>query len=171
MTRIALNALLLAGGEGYRSAGIHRYIEQLLRHLPAAAADPLQEAGIRVRRAGWATDRPIRRIAWEQFVLSREAERSHTQLLHALAYVVPVLSRLPSTVTVYDLSFYRTPERFRWLNRWYLRTFTRRSCRRARRVIAISESTRRDVIDVFGVSGERVDVAWPGVGPQFRRLP
>lgn len=185
MTRIALDALLLSGTQGYRSAGIHRYIDGLLRHLPAAAPDlqftawvgsaaggeALAGEGLAVEHATWPVERPVARIAWEQLMLPGAAARSGAGLLHALAYVLPAAGRLAGVVTVYDLSFYRTPERFRFLNRWYLRTFTRRSCRRARRVIAISESTRRDVVALLGVPADRVDVACPGVGPAFRPLP
>jgi glycosyltransferase involved in cell wall biosynthesis len=183
MLQVTLNALLLASGPGYRRAGIHRYIAETMRCLPEAAPDlalsawvgrdvdvaPLAAAGVRMRRAAWPTERPAARIAWEQAVLPWTLRG--VDLLHALAYVSPLACPCPSVVTVYDLSFLRTPERFRPANRWYLTTFTRRSCRRARRVIAISESTRRDVSALLGVPAERIDVAYPGVDPAFRPLP
>jgi glycosyltransferase involved in cell wall biosynthesis len=185
MMHVALNALLLAAEPGYRSAGIHHYIEQLTRHLPAAAPDlafsvwlsravpagRLAGAGLRERRPAWSTERPLARIAWEQTAQPLALMRARADLAHALAYVSPLLCPCPSVVTVYDLSFMRTPERFRPANRWYLRAFTRWSCRRARRVLAISESTRRDVINLLGVSPARVDVAYPGVDPVYRPLP
>jgi glycosyltransferase involved in cell wall biosynthesis len=76
-------------------------------------------------------------------------------------------------VTVYDLSFYLEPERFaqRRAQRLYLAALTAHSCRRARRVIAISRSTQQDVIRRFGLPPDRVDVAYPGLSPRYKPLP
>ncbi len=178
---VALNAQLLFGRASYRSAGIHHYIDQLLRHLPAAAPDfrftvftgrgqPVMP-GARIRRTRLPTAHPLVRIAWEQLIQPIEAARLRPDLLHALAFVSPWASRRPAVVTVYDLSFRITPDRFRPAQRLYLSAFTRASCRRARRVIAISESTRADVARLLDVPLDRIDVAYPGVEPRFRPLP
>ena len=102
--RIGLNAHLLAAGAGYRSAGIHSYISNLLRHLPegapadwrfealVGAANTLSFPGVNMRRAGIDTGRPLRRILWEQALQPWQLRRY--DLYHALAFVAPVL--LPS---------------------------------------------------------------------------
>ncbi len=199
MRHIGLNAHLLAGRAGYRSAGIHHYLAHLLRHLPAAdpnlrytlflgpdtrlggplPALPSAEQGEvwppdpdgrwQVIRSRWPTQYPPVRILWEQTALPLAARG--LDLLHGLAFVAPLLAPCPTVVTVYDLSFLRTPERFRRGNRWYLHMFTRWSCHRARRIIAISQNTRRDLVTLLGLPAERIDVVTPGVAPQFRPLP
>jgi glycosyltransferase involved in cell wall biosynthesis len=88
-------------------------------------------------------------------------------LLHSLAYVSPVLNRTPSIVTLYDLSFFLYPEYFRPFHRLYLQWGSRHSARRARRVIAISESTKRDAVRLLGLVPDKVDVAPPGTDPLF----
>jgi glycosyltransferase involved in cell wall biosynthesis len=178
---VALNAQLLFGRASYRSAGIHHYIDQLLRHLPAAAPDfrftvftgrgqPVMP-GAALRRTSLPTAHPLVRIAWEQLVQPIEVARLRPDLLHALAFVSPWASSCPAVVTVYDLSFRVTPDRFRPAQRLYLSAFTAASCRRARRVLTISESTRADVTRLLGVPVDRIDVAYPGVEPRFRPLP
>ena len=180
---IALNAHLLTAQAGYRSAGINGYIANLLRALPDA--DPTlrytvfagpqatvpEGTRLRVRRGAWRTERPLARIAWEQIAQPVALARTRPDLAHQLAFVAPVLSRVPFVVTVYDLSFVRYPERLPAARRWYLRLLTRRSCQRARRVIAISRSTAADLTAIFGVPAERIDVAVPGVGEEFTPLP
>jgi glycosyltransferase involved in cell wall biosynthesis len=178
---VALNAQLLFGRATYRSAGIHHYIDRLLRHLPEAAPDfrftvfvgagRPEMPGAAVRRTRLPTARPFVRIAWEQIIQPIEVARLRPDLLHGLAFVSPWLARVPSIVTVYDLSFRLTPDRFRPAQRLYLSAFTAAACRRARRVVAISESTRADVVRLLGVPAEKVDVAYPGVEPAFQRLP
>lgn len=183
MPHVALNAQLLAGRASYRSAGIHQYIDNLLRHLPAADPDfrytvfvgegQPEMNGATVRRSAFPTGNPIVRVLWEQLFQPVALWRARPDLLHSLAFVSPVLAPCPSVVTVYDLSFKLTPDRFRQRSaqRLYLSAFTAHSCRRARRVITISESTKEDVIRFWGIDRERVDVAYPGLHPAFRPLP
>lgn len=183
MPHVALNAQLLAGRASYRSAGIHQYIDNLLRHLPAAAPDfrytvfvgegQPEMNGATVRRSAFPTGNPIVRVLWEQLFQPVAVWGARPDLLHSLAFVSPVLAPCPSVVTVYDLSFKLTPDRFhqRPAQRLYLSAFTAHSCRRARRVIAISESTKEDVIRFWRIDRERVDVAYPGLHPAFRPLP
>jgi glycosyltransferase involved in cell wall biosynthesis len=66
-------------------------------------------------------------------------------------------------ITVHDLSFLRYPERFRPANRLYLSTMTRLSCRRARRVIAVSQATADEIVRLLGVSAAHIDVIPHGV--------
>jgi glycosyltransferase involved in cell wall biosynthesis len=178
---VAVSAHLLAarGAAGYRTAGIHTYIANLLEQLTRldsglrftvyTNAQPPIEA--RLRPARWSTARPAGRIAWEQFVQPLALRRDRADLLHATAFVTPLLSSCPAVVTVYDLSFAVFPDLFRGPNQVYLRWFTRRSVKRARRVIAISEHTRRDVHRLYGVPLDRIDVAEPGVDARFQPLP
>ncbi len=180
---ISLNAHLLSGQTGYRGAGINGYIAHLLHALPDA--DPLfhytvmlghqamidEHRRFTLRRTPFSTVHPLRRILWEQMIQPFSLWRARPDLLHALAFVSPVLSRVPSVVTVYDLSFIHYPQVLSSSRRLYLRLFTRRSCEQARRVIAISQSTARDLTDSFGIPPQKIDVAVPGVSERFCPLP
>lgn len=79
-----------------------------------------------------------------------------------------VATGLPLVVTVHDLSFVRFPQFFSSKQRlWHAAVGTASLIRRARTVIAVSEHTRRDIIETFGVAEDLVVVAGPGVGPEF----
>jgi glycosyltransferase involved in cell wall biosynthesis len=92
-------------------------------------------------------------------------------LLHSMAFVTPLISPWPTVVTVYDLSFVHYPAAFPAARRTYLRLLAQLSCRRAGRVIAISESTRRDLVKQWGLPASKITVAYPGVGERFQPLP
>ncbi len=178
--RVGINAHLLSGEAGYRRAGIHQYIAQTLRHLPQEGmeytiftrytANWLGAVGA-VVGSRWPTERRLARIAWEQLVWPWLAMRRKIDLLHSTAFVVPWLSARPAVVTVYDLSFMQSPEAFPRLQQRYLAGQTRHACRRARRIITISESGRQDVHRFFGAPLERIDVVYPGVDAVYRPLP
>ncbi len=176
---IGLNAHLLASQANYRRAGIHGYIYQLLAHLPDAApdyryrvfvgaGDPPPSPSFEVRRARMNTESPLRRIVWEQGV--QPTQLGGLDLVHELAFVAPLVMPRPFVVTVYDLTFMRYPERLPRSRRLYLRLMTGLSCRRARRVIAISQSTADDLVSLLGVPRAKIDLAIPGVDSRFRPL-
>jgi glycosyltransferase involved in cell wall biosynthesis len=176
---IGINAHLLSGQSGYRRAGIHTYIYHLLEHLPAAshgwrytvmvgAGTPPEHAALTVRRSRMDTSSPMRRIAWEQAL--QPFQPGDFDLVHQMAFVAPLIMPHPFVVTVYDLTFVRYPERLPTARRLYLRLFTRLSCQRARRVIAISQSTADDLHHLLGTPREKIDVAVPGIDPRFRPL-
>jgi len=177
---IGLNAHLLSLAETYRGAGINWYIHNLLTHLPRVDHDNRYTAFLGDRRftsselalsfSRLPTSRPTVRIFWEQVVQPFALQKERVDLLHALAFVAPLLSPCPSVVTIYDLSFLLYPESFKRSKRFYLDLFTRLSVRRARRIIAISESTKCDVVRLLGVSPEKVQVVYCGIDEAFRPL-
>ena len=179
---VGVNAHLLSLAEGYRSAGINWYIYHLLCHLPEAdsridytlflserryAAAP----GVHVQLSRLPTHRPWARIVWEQVAQPGIVSRMGVDLVHEPAFVGPLASACPFVVTIHDLSFLFYPQGFRTLNRLYLKLFTRWSVQRARRIIAVSESTKRDLAQQYGISPARIDVVYNGVDSSFRPLP
>jgi glycosyltransferase involved in cell wall biosynthesis len=179
---VGVNAHLLSLAEGYRSAGIHWYLHNLLRHLPDA--DPqidytvflgegryAEAAGLRRRFSRLPTHNPSVRILWEQLIQPWVTVRIDVHLLHGPAFVGPIVSTCPFVVTIHDLSFLLYPGSFRTLNRTYLRAFTRLSVQRARRVLAVSESTKRDLMQYYHLKPDKIDIVYNGVDSHFRPLP
>ena len=175
--RIGLNAHLLNLSGNYRSAGINWYIYHLLQNLDSPDFDFTvflsdQRARQYFRRfrlveSRLPTHKPLARIAWEQFVQPLALRQSRIELLHALAFAGPLVNSIPWVVTVYDLSFVRYPQSFNAANRTYLTWAVRHSVQHADRVIAISASTKRDLVTYFGAAPDKVTVVYCGSDPIF----
>ncbi|MEM9952721.1 MAG: glycosyltransferase family 1 protein [Chloroflexota bacterium] len=167
-TKLTINAHLLSSQAGYRAAGIHNVLHQTLLYLPqflsddwqitalVGGANQAQYDGITMQRASLDTESPAKRILWEQAI--QPFQLGDADLYHAGAFVAPLLLNTPMVVTVYDLTFMRYPQRLTTARRLYLRTFTELTCKRARRIIAISESTKQDLVDLLGIAPDKVDV-------------
>ncbi len=182
--RVGLLASLLSRQATYRRAGVSRYIEALLQYLPAVAPDLEMIAytsrtvwraaraefppAVAWRVTHWPTDRPAVRIAWEQLV-GPWATRDCT-VIHGPVNVLPLALARPGVVTVHDLAFVYFPEHYPAAKRWYLRLLTGLSVRRARRVIAVSETTRRDVVRTYGIAPERISTIPNGIDADWRRV-
>jgi len=183
--RIVLNAQLLSFSASYRQAGISRLIHATIQGLQAVDHDNdyiafagnqripsgyISNNHWRIITSRWPTHNRLVRILWEQTSLPWSALQAKADLLHALAFVAPLACPLPTVVTVYDLSFLLYPAVFNWLNRLYLSAMTPPSVRKARRVIAISESTKRDLVRLMHIPPERVDVVYPGLEPDIKPI-
>ncbi|MEJ7762595.1 MAG: glycosyltransferase family 1 protein [Thermomicrobiales bacterium] len=164
--RVGINARLLSGEPGVGQAGIGRYLDRLIAALPDALGpgNDLVVLGQPVPPG----ESAFRRIVWEQTVLPQEARRARLSLLHAPVNVAPLVAPCPMVVTVHDLAFLRLPDVVPAGRRRYLTAMTRRSVARAARVLAVSEHTARDVVELLGVPMERITVTPLGVDPWFR---
>ena len=172
---VALGAYLLSGTPGYRQAGIHQYIRALLEEFgqlrqhqyafsalisPTAQAEmPVADAQspMVILPASRSTESPFDRIRVEQMETPRVLRKLNADLYHGMAFAAPLRAPCPLVITVFDLSFLTQPQTHKAFNRIYLSLITRWSVRHAARVIAISEWTKRDVVNLLGVDPARVD--------------
>jgi glycosyltransferase involved in cell wall biosynthesis len=88
-------------------------------------------------------------------------------LLHCPTFRGPVRSRVPVVVTVHDLAVLRHPGTFNQWTRRYSRFAVPRVARAARHVIAVSEFTKREIVELLAVAPERITVIPNGVGAPF----
>ena len=105
----------------------------------------------------------------EHIALPAAARGRHVDLFHAPHYVLPLALAGLAVVTVHDLIHVLFPRSA--LHKAYARFMIGSACRRARRVITVSEATARDLRAHFAVPAERLRVIPNGVAPRFRRLP
>ena len=105
---------------------------------------------------------------WTHLRLSAEMAQHPPSLLWVPAHVIPI-NHPKSVVTVHDLGYLHRPEGHTDRQRRMLDWTTRWSCHAASAIIAISESTRMDLIERYGVSPEKISVIPHGVGAQYVR--
>ncbi len=86
-------------------------------------------------------------------------------VFHSVHALVPPQHRGASVLTVHDLREYRLPELFPHLQSF--RSLRSAQARSAHRVVVISESTRRDAIELMDLAPERVRVVPNGLDPRF----
>ena len=79
---------------------------------------------------------------------------------------LPTFCPFPAVVIVHDLAFERYPQFYKDFRR--LRKNTLRAAKRAKKIIAVSEATKKDLIDFYGVSPKKIVVAREGCEPIFK---
>lgn len=142
-------------------AGTARYIEGI------AAAEGIEL--VPLGRGGSSRATTVYRDAWWYPVtLPRLAKRARLDVLHCPTFRGPLRSQsVPLVVTVHDLAVLRHPEVFNLWTRRYSRACVPRVVRAASRVIAVSEFTKRELVDALGTPPEKVTVVPNGVTEVF----
>jgi len=109
---------------------------------------------------------------WRQSNVINDLQNDDIQLFHGLSGELPIgLSRqgINSVVTIHDLIFLRYPELYTRVDRTiYFHKF-KYAARHADRIIAISEQTKRDLVEFLKVDENRITVIYQGCHPAFKR--
>jgi glycosyltransferase involved in cell wall biosynthesis len=92
-----------------------------------------------------------------------------SNLLH-VTYIAPGRPGCPTVVTVHDLSYLAHPEWLSWRVRFTLNQLVPRSVRAAARVIAISDFTKQDLVQRYGLPAEKIVVVPLAAGANFTPL-
>lgn len=166
-----------------RAGGLGTYERMLATALPAAAADraelvyftgpdaELPDVGVRTVWSRLPLAARSIRIPYELLGLPLAMRREHVEVFHfcdqSTSLVVPGAA---SVVTVHDVAMFLLPETFGQRRATYKRAATRRALRTASRVIAVSGTTRDQVVELFGVDPARVSVVHLGVDDRFRSV-
>ena len=112
---------------------------------------------------------PGPRFAGRHLLLPRRVRRSRPDAFFAPAGHLPLLATgVPAIVTVHDLAIYRRPEWFPPRQPLATQVVVPRSLRRAARLIAVSENTARDAVELFGIDRSRIAVVHHGVSRRFK---
>jgi glycosyltransferase involved in cell wall biosynthesis len=137
------------------NAGTARYVRGVLGELR-------RRGDVDVRELTWGGGgrliAAVRDVAWYPLALPLRARG--VDVLHCTTFRAPLAAPAPYVVTVHDLAAVRFPELFTAWTRLYGRTLLARVLRGATRVLAVSEFTKRDVVELAGVPAGRIDVAY-----------
>jgi glycosyltransferase involved in cell wall biosynthesis len=134
--------------------GWGRYSRELVRALKERRPDDIDfhffERGL-----------PGPELISEQLALPLVLRRRRAAAVHAPHCFLPLRRPCPGVVTIHDLAFETMPEDFARLTVWKFRRYVPRAVRSAERVICVSEFTRDDVCERYGVDPGKVRVIHP----------
>lgn len=190
---VGLNLIFLVPGE---TGGMEVYARELLAALLAEAPPETRFTAfvgrkVMAGRGGRAADPlaellptvtvPVNASSRAQWVLGEQgplpllAAKARVDVLHSLASTaplwVPPWRPFKRVTTVHDLIYARYPEAHGGLRGRGMKVLVPAAVKRSDRVIAISESTREDLVELLGVRSDRIDVVPNGLGTVRRVAP
>ncbi|MEW6544184.1 MAG: glycosyltransferase family 1 protein [Nitrospirota bacterium] len=169
----------------YQYGGIARYVRALVTAMAAVSpADEfvLTSNSFRALEVRWRlavpnarhvnirVPRRLMQACWDRLGWPPiEAFTGPLDVFHGTHFVLPPARAAHAVLTVHDLNFLRNPQYFldRPLNVWGHQRELPVALSRAEAVIAVSDHTRKDLIELMGVPSERIRVIPEGVEPHF----
>jgi glycosyltransferase involved in cell wall biosynthesis len=164
--------------------GVGRYVRNLVRHL--LRIDPEDRFLLFAdrpggERLGGAAPNVAARVlrlpfaanafTWLQLRLPPSLWRRPVDLFHYPFYTLPLWHPGPSVVTIHDVTFERHPEWFSRRSHLATRRFARFAARHAQAILTVSETSRCDLVDCYGVDPARIAVVYPAVEEGWDEAP
>jgi glycosyltransferase involved in cell wall biosynthesis len=111
------------------------------------------------------------RILWEQIALPIYSWKDRLDLFHYTDHALSLLQRArPTIITVHDIAYVRFPNLLNKSRRIYKKNILKMSIRKADVIVADSYSTKRDIMECFGINEDKIKVVHLGVESRFRPI-
>ena len=110
------------------------------------------------------------RSLWRVWGITSDLKRDRIDIFHGLSNELPLnirKAKCRSVVTIHDLIFLHYPKYYHWIDRKIYDFKFRRACSNADRVIAVSEFTKREIMEYYGTPEAKIDVVYQGCDPAF----
>ncbi|MBM3402134.1 MAG: glycosyltransferase family 4 protein [Bacteroidetes bacterium] len=108
---------------------------------------------------------------WRSFGLVQALKHENIELYHGLSNEIPFglgKRNIPSVVSIHDLIFYRYPQYYPWIDRKIYEYKIRYAADHADKIIAVSQNTKSDLMNFFGVDEARIEVIYQNCDSSFR---
>lgn len=131
----------------------------------------LERPGVSLRLPAGAFGKALPSL-WRVRGVTADIRRDQIDLFHGLSNELPLniaKSGIPSVVTIHDVIFRHFPQYYKPIDRKIYDFKFSKAARAATRVIAISECTRRDIVNLYGIPADKIDVIYQGCDPSFSR--
>ena len=153
-----------------KKTGVEHYAKQLILHL--AKIDPVNTyiLYLRTEPEEWFLNLPKNfrvkvmpfPVFWTQIRLSLEMLFSPPDVLFVPASALPFFHPKNSIITIHDIGWRYFPKSFTWFMRVFLEWSTQFAVKQARKIIAVSESTKRDICKFYRVDDRKIQVIYHG---------
>lgn len=107
---------------------------------------------------------------WRSFTIKKALKRNKLDLYHGLSHEIPfglAKTGIKSVVTIHDLIFKFYPQQYGWIDRKIYDAKFRYACENADRIIAISESTKKDIARLYNINPAKISVIYQSCHERF----
>ncbi len=102
---------------------------------------------------------------WTQIRLANELLFHKPEAFFIPVHVLPFFSPQNSVVAIHGLEYEYYPQMYPWFHLKYIRWATKNAFQRADRIIAVSKNTKKDLVDLYNISPEKIFVVHHGFQP------
>lgn len=109
---------------------------------------------------------------WRSLGITQDIKKEGIELYHGLSNELPFdihKTGAKSIVTIHDLIFLKYPNFYPFIDRHIYDIKARYACRKADRIVAVSECTKKDIVEIYGIEPDKIDVVYQGCFSIFKQ--
>lgn len=113
-----------------------------------------------------------KRFLWRSFGIIKDLIRDDISIYHGLSHEIPFgihKTKIKSILTVHDLIFLRFPHYFKFIDRTLYNIKCKYACKTVNKIIAISEKTKQDIIEFYGIKPDKIEVIYQTCDDSFKQ--
>ncbi|MEJ5962700.1 glycosyltransferase family 4 protein [Pedobacter immunditicola] len=113
------------------------------------------------------------KFMWRSFGIRKQLLQDKIELFHGLSQEIPVGLRaenIKSVVTIHDLIYLRYPQYYKPIDRYIYHKKSEFACKNSDRIVAISERTKKDIMEFYGIPEKRIEVIYQSCDDSFKIL-
>jgi glycosyltransferase involved in cell wall biosynthesis len=185
----ALDFQLRIGYDGKRAAnnltGLGNYSRSLVEHLTVQFPENqyfIYTPKIKLNPASFALfsrenvklivpEKGKSKLGWRTFGIKNQLLKDKIDLFHGLSHEIPFRIKqtgIKSIVTIHDLIFLRQPQYYKFIDRTIYKFKSKYACENADRIIAISEKTKQDIVELYQTDPAKIDVIYQSCDDSFK---
>lgn len=110
---------------------------------------------------------------WRNSGIVKDLKRDNINIFHGLSGEIPMglkENHIKSVVTIHDLIFLKYPKLYKGIDRYIYNKKFKYAVNNADKVVAISEQTKRDIMEFYDIPAERIEVIYQGCHPAFKTI-
>jgi glycosyltransferase involved in cell wall biosynthesis len=116
------------------------------------------------------TRHPLLWYTWFEWSLPRILRKHGASLFFSPDGYMPLRLKIPSLIAIHDINFHHRPEDLPPLSRLYYRKYFPQFASHADRIVTVSEYSRKDIANSYGISPDKIDVVYNGVNQAFNPI-
>lgn len=118
-------------------------------------------------------DKGKSKLFWRSSGIKKQLIEDKIDLFHGLSHEIPMGIQhigIKSIVTMHDLIFLRKPHYYKLIDRLIYKFKSKYACDKSDRIIAISEKTKEDIVELYNINPSKIDVIYQSCDDSFKTL-
>jgi len=182
--KIGIDCRTILNPEKGEAAGVGHYTYQLVRHLLEVDKDnfyvlffdrevanrhlsKFERDNVEIKFFPFVQYRKFLPQSYSNFLASAFLAKEELDVFHSPTANLPSSYSYPSIITIHDLAVYKFPELYSEKDRKILYSNTSSAVKQATKIIAVSQSTKKDIQDIFSVESENIKLIYHGIDKRF----
>lgn len=113
---------------------------------------------------------PILHAIWYEFSLKKALKKHKVDVLFSPDGYLSLRSKIHQIAVIHDINFEHYPKDLPFFSRTYLRYFFPKYAKKAAKIITVSNYSKADIQQKYGIDGSKITVAWNGASELFKPI-